>query len=326
MTRNPCLFLVGCPRSGTTLLQRMLDHHPELAVANDPHFIHEVARLEGAAGDFPLTPEVVEHVLGYRTFSRLRLPEGAVRTAASGAGTFAEFVGRIYDVYASLNGKPLAGEKTGRYVRFIPLLDELFPWTKIVHLIRDGRDVALSVLQWANEDRGPGKLALWREEPVAVCALYWRLHVTAGRRDGRGLGQARYQEARYEDLVARPEAALRALTKFLALPFASEMLGFSEGRLRTEPGLSAKKAWFPPTSGLRDWRHEMDARDLELFEALAGDQLEELGYERATTRIPPAIASVADRCRVEWEAEMARRAAKRARLREAHAAEVRPVS
>jgi hypothetical protein len=213
---------------------------------------------------------------------------------------------RVYDAVARQDGKPLAGEKMARYVTHLPQLTALFPWARIVHIIRDGRDVALSQLEWAHERRGPGRLALWRDEPVGVTALSWRWMVGTGRRDGAALGPARYHEVRYEELVDSPEAPLRRLTTFLDLPFAAEMLRYHEGRRRDDPGLTAKQAWLPPTPGLRDWRTQMRPRDLELFEAIAGDLLSDLGYDRAFDEISPAIAGVAERCERWWKAERER--------------------
>lgn len=305
--RNPYVFAVGCPRSGTTLLQRMLDHHPRLGVANDTHFIpHAISDLSGLV-DPPLTSGLVERVRSYRRFPRLGLSDSSVRAAARNALTYGQFVSALYDCWGRERGKPLAGEKTPDYVRYLPLLHGLFPFARTVHIIRDGRDVALSALQWATETKGPGKLALWKEEPIAVCALWWRRNVAAGRRDGAGLGPTRYHEVRYERLVTDPEAALRAISTFLDLPYASEMAEYHIGKTRSEPGLSAKSAWLPPTSGLRDWRSSMAERDVELFEALAGDLLSSLGYERAVPAVSSAMEVVAARCRSWWALEFGRR-------------------
>jgi hypothetical protein len=304
---NPYLFVVGCPRSGTTLLQRMLDHHPLLAVSNDPHFIPYGINGAAEGVDPPVTPALVERLLGYRTFARLAIPEPEVREAASRARTYSELVGELYSTFARLRGKALAGEKTPRYVRFLPLLDSLFPWARTIHLVRDGRDVALSTLEWARADRGPGRFRLWRDEPIAVAALSWRWHVTTGRRDGSELGARRYREIRYEELVARTEPTLREVAAFLGLPFAHEMLGYHEGRVREAPELSAKDAWLPPTAGLRDWRVQMEPGDVELYEAIAGDLLELLGYERAFPRVSPPVRERAERCREAWIAEVAER-------------------
>jgi hypothetical protein len=308
---NPYLFVVGCPRSGTTLLQRMLDHHPDLVVSNDPDFIARAIGGGEQAVDPPVGPEIADLVLGYGTFRRLGVSDEAVRAAAQQARTFGGFVSGVYSALARERGKRWAGEKTARYVRYLPLLERLFPWNRIVHIVRDGRDVTLSTLQWANRERGPGRLERWADEPVAVCALWWRSHVLAGRRYGAELDGARYTEVRYEDLLGRPAEALRELTAFLGLPYSGEMLEYHRGKTRAIGRLSAKQAWLPPTPGLRDWRTQMQADDVALFEALAGDALALFGYERTVTSFPADTRARADDCRAWWAAEMEPRQARR---------------
>lgn len=302
--RHPYLFVVGCPRSGTTLLQRMLDHHPQLAVANDTHFIP--AGLEGASGDIdpPLTPRRVDRVRRSRFLGWLGLPDSAFEAAAAAAQTYGEFVSALYVEYGRRRGKPLAGEKTPDYCERLPALHALFPWVKTIHIVRDGRDVALSTLEWARTNRGPGRFRLWPDHPVAVCALWWRSKVSVGRRDGRALGADRYIEVRYEDLVRDSEANLRRIAEFLELPFSPAMLAYHVGKVRRSNGLSAKEAWLPPTPKLREWRTQMPKRDVELFEALAGDLLTDLGYERSFERIAPDVAEEASHCERWWQAEM----------------------
>ncbi len=299
--RNPFVFVVGCPRSGTTLLQRMLDSHPWLAVSNDTHFIPRALKhLLPDAHNPPLTEDLVERVRTYKRFYRLGLTDEAVARAARGADTYRAFVCALYDAFAAKHDKLLGGEKTPDYVRHLPFLHALFPWARFVHIIRDGRDVALSTLEWAREDKGPGRLPLWREDPVATCALWWRRMVETGRRDGLDLGSTRYYELRYEDLVADPEAKLRDVAAFLDLPFSTDMLAFHVGKTRRAHGLSAKAAWLPPTPGLRDWRAQMSAPDRALFEALAGDLLKALGYAPGVAVIPPETAALAERRRQAW--------------------------
>ena len=287
----------------------MLDHHPLLAVANEARFMLRIAENGAKGADLPLTPESVEWVRSHRRFSTLGLPEGTLDRAAAQANTYKELASGLYAEYGKLHGKMLAGEKTPRYVRYLPLLHNLFPWVKTLHLIRDGRDVALSTLQWAaNANKGPGRFQLWSKQPVAACALWWKWQVSTGCLDGSDLPGERYHEVKYEDLVSRPEKTLRDVTEFLDIPFATEMLSYNEGKVRNGAGLSAKKAWLPPTPGLRDWRTEMAERDLELFEAMAGDLLAKLGYERVFKTISPEIAKAAEQYRNWWETEMAVRA------------------
>ena len=310
--RNPFLFVVGCPRSGTTLLQRMLDAHPQLAVANDTHFIPRALEAvlprssedETASSNASVLPELVSWVRGYYRSARLGLDDESFQQAAVDAHSYREFVSLLYGQFARKHGKELGGEKTPDYVRHLPLLHRLFPWARSVHLIRDGRDVALSIVEWACRDgrqKGPAKLALWREEPVATSALWWEWQVRSGRRSRSVLPPGTYLEVRYETLVADPEATLRSVVNFLGLPFSGRMLSFNDGKVRHEEGLSAKKAWLPPTPGLRDWQTQMKPKDVELFEALAGDLLSELDYPRSSERISSRTREVAERYRRWWE-------------------------
>jgi hypothetical protein len=309
LANNPYLFIVGCARSGTTLLQRMLDHHPLVAVANEARFMLRITENGAEGGDLPLTQDSVEWVRNHHRFAKLGLPDGTLDKAAAVASTYTELVRALYGEFGKLHGKVLAGEKTPRYVRYLPLLHNLFPWVKTLHLIRDGRDVALSTLQWAaNGDKGPGRFQLWSKQPVAACALWWKWQVSAGRLDGSVLPRERYHEVKYEELVSQPDKTLRQVTEFLDLPFAAEMFSYNEGKVQHGIGLSSKKAWLAPTPGLRDWRTEMVERDLELFEAMAGDLLTTLGYERVFKAISPEIAKAAEQYRNCWETEMAARA------------------
>lgn len=316
----PFVFVVGCPRSGTTLLQRMLDAHPDLAVANDTHFVPRAVQAvapelaRGEVDDVP--PErhraLIDWARSYRRFARLGLA-GAAAERAAAEPTYPRFVAAVYRELAAAHGKRLGGEKTPDYVRALPLLHRLCPGTRIVHLVRDGRDVALSILEWARAGKGPGRFALWREEPLATAALWWRWQTGCGRRDGAALPPGALHEVRYEALVAEPERALAGVAGFLGLDAVEAMLAYYVGKSRARPGRSAKSAWLPPTPGLRDFAREMEPEALALVELLAGDLLAELGYRLASApaeRARPDLGARAGSCRARFEEELARRARK----------------
>jgi hypothetical protein len=84
------------------------------------------------------------------------------------------------------------------------------------------------------------------------------------------------------------------------------MLAYHEGKTRRKRGLSSKKKWLPPTEGLRNWRTELEDRNLELFEAIAGDLLSSLGYKREVDAVSPQVSAVAERCESWWRVEMER--------------------
>jgi hypothetical protein len=291
--RNPYLFVVGCPRSGTTLLRRMLDAHPELAITPETHWVPEwFEKRPGVNRNGDVTPELVQSLLESDRFKKLKLGDDDKVWELFEDGepvSYARLVERIYELFGSRRGKPLVGDKTPGYTKAVPTLHRLFPWARFVHLIRDGRDVCLSATTWHQVERLESRFPSWRENPVSTAALWWELHVRLAREAGSRLEPALYYEMRYEELVADPSEESSALCSFLGLGYSEAMPRFHEGRTRTDPTLGSNKQWLPPTPGLRDWRTEMPGDDVERFEAVAGELLDELGYPRAC----PSVSAVA---------------------------------
>jgi hypothetical protein len=295
MAVNPYFFVVGCPRSGTTLLRRMLDAHPRLAMMpRETHFIPRIyERRAGLTAGGEVTPAVVDELLADRHFARLGVGREALERllAREEPTSYASFVSRIFDMQGRARGTELVGDKTPGYVRQLPTLHALWPEARFVHLIRDGRDVCLSLLEWRSGPRLAGRFSSWAEDPVSTTALWWEWHVRIGREDGAALGPERYRELRYDSLVADPAGECAELCDFLELPYDDAMLRYEEGREQRSWGRSLKGRWLPPTPGLRDWRSRMTADEVERFEAAAGALLDELGYERACPR--PSTAALA---------------------------------
>lgn len=292
---NPYVFLVGCPRSGTTVLQRMAGGHPDLAVIGELHWVPRWwVRRRGIAADGSVTPELARRVVGHAHFDRLELDAEHVTSLASARSPihYADFVSRLLDLHGELKGKRHVGVKTPQYALHVPTLDALWPEARFVHLVRDGRDVALSLLDWSRAQRSL-RAAPWNEDPVVSTALFWESHVRLAREAAPALGPRRYLEIRYERLVADPETECRRLCDFLELAYDPRMLLFHVGRAKPESALSAKKAWLPVTAGLRAWRDQMSPPEVAMFEAVAGALLDELGYARAAGPVTPSDADVA---------------------------------
>ena len=284
---EPFVFIVGCARSGTTLLQRILDAHPQVAVTPELHWITESFPKETWLDpESRVTPEQVAGMVGHKRFRQLEFTREEFKgLLPSGEPVpFAPFLEGLFALYGRNKGKPLVGNKTPAYVRRLATLHALWPRAKFVHLIRDGRDVALSVLRWNHADRTAGKYATWAEDPVTTTALWWRRKVLSGREGGRLLGPDLYYELCYERLVAHPDEECASLCAFLGVRDEPAMLRFHEGRTRHDPGMDAKDAWLPITPGLRDWRRQMAPDAVERFEAAASDLLDDLGYPRAYPR------------------------------------------
>ena len=109
----------------------------------------------------------------------------------------------------------------------------------------------------------------WPADRVTTAAFWWERSVRLGREAGRALPPGLYCEVLYEALVADPWKECQRLCEFLNVPRDDAMLRFHEGRTRAEQGLSSKRKWLRPTSGLRDLRAQMTSAGVKLFEALA---------------------------------------------------------
>ena len=280
---NPYVFIVGCARSGTKLLRKIIDAHPQIAIPPETQWIPKpFERRQGVTPDGLVTPELVSRLLSREKFTRMRIGQDELEGLVAGEEpvSYSSFVNAIFDLYGKGQGKRLVGDKTPSYLRHIPTLHALWPQSKFVHLIRDGRDVCLSILNWKRGGRITGRFATGSEDPVSTTALWWKWNVTLGREDGAPLEPDLYHEVHYEALVSEPANECETICDFLNLPYDEGMLRFHE-RLPDPRFYVKQKKWRPIVTGLRDWRAEMSAEDLERFEAVAGDLLQELGYERA---------------------------------------------
>jgi Sulfotransferase family len=301
--RNPFVFIVGCPRSGTTLLRRIGDAHPELAIIGELHWLPRWwERRVGITPEGIITHELLDMLLTEPRFHKLGLaPERVADLLEEDRPKhYALFVSELFDLHGEVRGKRLVGEKTPGYVRRLQTLNELWPHAKVVHMIRDGRDVALSLLDRTRSQRAAWRLPTWEEDPVTTAALYWEWNVRLGREAGALLGPERYYELSYESLVADPRRECERICAFLGVPYDDAMVRFHEGRTRAEPGLSPKRAWRPVTAGLRNWRGQMAPGDVERFESAAGDLLEEIGYQRAAAHLSGSELASAARLRVAF--------------------------
>ena len=277
MSTPPFPMFVGCGRSGTTLVRAIFDSHSELAVAHHAQFIVTMGRrrrrYEGPGGLD--AGRFCKDLFASPRFAHLQLEPDDVRAALrDGVPDFAEGVRRVLALFASSQGKSRYADKTPGHVVRIPLLAELFPEARFVHIIRDGRN------SWVGyRDRGFGP------KTVGDAAYNWVGRVGRGRRAGLALEPHRYHEVRYEELLDSPAETLERVCGFLELNFEESMLRYHERAETVLSGLApADRADFenvfrPLTKGMRDWRTEMSEPEQATFHAIAGDLLAELGYE-----------------------------------------------
>jgi hypothetical protein len=272
---DPPLFVLGVRRSGTTLLRVMLDRNSKLAVPDESYFVPQLAgRHRG-----PIAVDAfVDDLRRIGTLREWGVDVDRVQPKLRDGMDPGAAIATVYETYAADRGKERWGDKTPMYMQYLPLLERLFPDARYVHLIRDGRDAALSFLAMPE---GIVTKSWAHPQSAADFASQWRTEVEAAQALGARVGPDRYRELRYETLVADPEHELQELCAFAALPYEAAMLDYARDvDISRKPHQQSLKK--PLTAGLRDWRRGMAPGDVADFEDIAGRLLATLGYELAT--------------------------------------------
>jgi len=267
-------FVVGAHRSGTTMLRLMLNSHPRLAVPFESRFLdpwktiteygdlqerRNAERLLAVLGDDPWT-------------KRGKVIQDPDAILAEPIATYGDLLTAVFHHYAERRGKARWGVKTPGYVTQLDQIWRIFPGCKVVHLVRDGRDVALS---YRNLSWGPAHTPKAAED--------WRWKVMLGHKMGGMIGD-HYLEVHYEDLVRSSEATLRRICAFLGEQYDARMLEYHLDAEDEMPSDSIQ--WHRASTSAPDegkvfaWKREMSVADQVLFDEIAGDALQQFGYER----------------------------------------------
>jgi hypothetical protein len=270
-------FIVGSGRSGSTLLRMMLVCHSRLTIPPETWYL--IPLVQQCSIDRPLSADEIESALAIVT-THYRWPDMKLdaQELRSAVGRLREpylrdLVEVIYWSHLQSEGKARWGDKTPIYIQILPELARLFPHSKFIHLVRDGRDVAKSfqatdwVSRWLHDNT---------REWTRALEFYWRW-LDSDLCD-------RILQVRYEDLVLETEDTLRRICSFIGEDFEPQMLSWERkvdeqvparerhvhGKLKTRIG----------SEGVARWKREMNGRERFVSEAFMGSHLTRLGYER----------------------------------------------
>lgn len=272
------IFVVGMPRSGTTLLAALLSAHSRIAIGPETAYFDLVWKpLERNAGlskwdpiaqrlhEFFLKPSVA--LMGLAQADLLQ----AFRLAFDqGKLTHRLMLSRMMETYAGLQQKAAWGEKTPGHFLYVPAIKTEFPEAEIFFIIRDPRDIHLSL----------DKVA-WNDGNVFNHALQWREYQSIAKRYQKTYGDS-FTPLRYEDLITDPKTVLRTLTQKVGLSFEEEMLD----RYQNQPLFDSKdEPWKTKVASPIDaanagkWRTKLPTEQWGIFTTLCGSHLREFGYE-----------------------------------------------
>jgi hypothetical protein len=248
------IVIGGTPRSGTTLVRRILDRHPGLCCGPETSIL------------LPGGMRIDQVAAAYKW------PAADLRQMMSTSASQGAFVDSFAARYREQRGRPRWAEKTPLNVLCFDWVLEHFPEARIVHVVRDGRDVVCSMRQHPDRRWVDGiEVKELRPQPVDTYMRRWVRDTEAGI--GRR-GDARYLEVRYEDLVADPERVMRELLEALDEPWMPEILVE-----RTPSGGKRAHANSRITStSVGRWREDLDTSEQQQVHAIGGALLERLGY------------------------------------------------
>jgi len=295
-TNEAPVFVVGCPRSGTTVLYHMLLSAGDFAVyrAESNVFNLLVPRFRGmrSASD---QKELLDVWLRSKLFRVSGLEPGEVSaTIMAECRNAGDFLRIVMQKIARKQGVRRWADCTPEHLLYMMEIKRQIPDALFVHMIRDGRDVALSYARqgWSHP------LPWDRNERLAVAGLYWEWMVRKGRQEGRRLGEA-YHEVRFEELISNPQQTLSRLGEFVGRDLDFQRIQRAGIGSVSKPNSSFAEesdALFDPVAR---WKTKMSAEQTEAFEALVGKFLQELGYSPASS-FPRKISLRAFRLRATY--------------------------
>jgi glycosyltransferase involved in cell wall biosynthesis len=267
-TRDSVIFICGAQRSGNTLMRAMLDSHPRICSGQElkvlPHIAHLYQQITGPY-DFVL--------------------ENYGNSLSDVQGLFRQLIDGLTEKFRRAEGKQRWAEKTPQNVQYMVTLGEIFPEAQFIHMLRDGRDVACSLvtMNWSRPETG---LRLEFTRTMSNAATHWRDTVITARRQSEHPSLAgRVLEVRYEALVTETDAIMHRVLGFLGEEWNDAVLSHhtrdrSHDREQRNPGM---EGILRPVdeSAVGRWQRDMTEHDKAAFKAQAGQLLTELGYADA---------------------------------------------
>lgn len=266
----PPIFVVGAHRSGTTWVFDALTAHPQVAGVFESHLFTRRG-FAGLLVDDAWRDGLQEghrELTGHGTGVGQLVDRGTVLAAVRDLSTrwLAEAIG---------DGDRFLVEKTPTHYNAIRLIAELFPSARFVHVLRDGRDVALSIRS-AGSSWAPG----WRNAsygPPWLAARAWSAAVSTARRQLASISNPSL-EIRFEELLRDPVRGLRRLFEFCEIPADEAALSDIALRTRISRQPRTGEGSFRRRGREGDWREAFGPLDRFVFRLAAGDALAETGY------------------------------------------------
>jgi hypothetical protein len=281
----PLFFIVGRPRSGTTLLRVLFEAHPNVLIPPESPFIISLYKKYGKVSSWneTLIKEFCEDLFKQRYFDKWLISKEALYKSLlemKGENTFQTLVRKVCLTYSSVFDKEeilFIGDKNPAYSLFIHRIHKLFPEAKIIHITRDYRDNYLSLIK------------VNFEVPIVPLVIYrWKFALHRMWKLKKKNPDLVYS-LKYEDLASDPGDQFRDICNFLGISYDPSVMNFYQKKSDVEKAYAGSEeisqvhqSLFNPISTVRMnlWQKEMSGRDIRVADLVAGKSAEEAGYRR----------------------------------------------
>jgi hypothetical protein len=281
----PIFFIIGRPRSGTTLLRILFEAHPHVLIPPESPFIIGLYKKyrKVTFWDETVINKFCEDLFKQRYFDKWLIEKDKLYQSlleSKGRNTFQTIVRKVCLTYTSVFDKKeilLIGDKNPAYSLFIQRIHKLFPEAKIIHITRDYRDNYLSLIK------------VNFEVPIVPLVIYrWKFAYRRIQKLKKSCPELIYS-LKYEDLAAEPEVQFQEVCRFLGLDYDPAVLLFYKKKSEVEKAYSGSddldqvhQSLFNPISTVRMnlWQTEMSPRDIRIADLVAGKTAEKAGYKR----------------------------------------------
>lgn len=290
----PLFFIVGRPRSGTTLLRILFEAHPNVLIPPESPFIISLYKKYGKviAWDEKNIKEFCEDLFKQRYFDKWLIEKDVLYSSLlemQGENSFQTMVKKVCLTYSSVFDKKeilFIGDKNPAYSLFIHRIHKLFPEAKIIHITRDYRDNYLSLIK------------VNFEVPIVPLVVYrWKFALHQMWKLKKENPDLIYS-IKYEDLATAPEEEFGKLCRFLGIKYDPSVMSFYQKKSEVEKAYAGSddlnqvhQSLFNPISTARMnlWQTEMTERQICVADLVAGKSAEKAGYRRKYRSFNPGL-------------------------------------
>lgn len=275
-SQKPPFFIIGCPRSGTTIFQTLIDSHPNICIPPESSIFAYFGRFLTSEtldlSDFEAKRELAQCILDNHRIKSWNLDIKIEELCAQRITTSRAFVDRLFNIFTLCQGKSRWGEKTPQHAFHIDEILAVYPDAQFIHLIRDGRDVAESTIRI---HIGP--------KSMYSIAKRWKLYLNTIKAQATKLPRKQYLEVKYEDVATQPQDTLARVIEFIgerAFDLADYAANSTSKSLYKEMGIESHASASQPlnTSKISIYKRNLTARQVAQFESIAGALLQAKGY------------------------------------------------